>query len=399
MVAVIIPAAGRGVRARSPQGEAKQFMPLAGRSAIERVIAVFRGHPQVGKIVVATHEDEIGRVRGLIASTGCAVDVVPGGASRQASIRNALRAIDPDEHPAVLIHDAARPFVSNEIVERAIAALDQNAACVPACLVTDTIVEISASGQRGPTLDRNALRTIQTPQAFRTKLLQEAHLAAAEAGRDDFTDDGAIMSWHGHDIGLFEGDPMNVKLTTAQDMRDAEQRLWAQQFLACPDVRSATGFDVHACVEGDHVVLGGISIPHSHGLSGHSDADVVLHALTDAVLGALADGDIGAHFPPSDMKWKGQASSLFLEDAVARVAARGGIISHLDATIMCEAPKIGPHREAMRQRIAKIAGLTMDRVAVKATTTERLGFTGRGEGIAAMATATIRLPFSNQNEQ
>ncbi|GGE45425.1 bifunctional enzyme IspD/IspF [Agaricicola taiwanensis] len=395
-VAVIIPAAGRGRRARQSGAEAKQFRPLAGgASALARVIRLFRSHPAVSRIVVAAHPDDVTRIEGMIDGKGCEAQVVHGGETRQQSICNALQALDAASHDRVLVHDAARPFASVQLVDRAIASLETYEAAVPAIALTDTIVELAPDDARGPTLDRDRLRAVQTPQAFRTRPLQQAHEAAVATARDDFTDDGALMAWHGHVVGLFEGDSGNVKLTTAQDMRDAEQRLWAQQFLACPDVRTGTGFDVHACVDGDHVVLGGIAIPHTDGLSGHSDADVVLHALTDAILGALADGDIGAHFPPSDMRWKGQDSALFLQDAVSRVAARGGLISHLDCTIMCEAPKVGPHRDAMRRRIAEIAGLPLDRVAVKATTTERLGFTGRGEGIAAMATATLRLPFTS----
>lgn len=393
-VAVVIPAAGQGTRARRDGQKSKQFEPIGGRSALERVVERFRCNPSVTLIVVAAPADDVNALRGLLPQSG--VKVVAGGDSRQGSIRIALSSINAESHDRVLVHDAARPFVDDALINRAIVALDAHEAAVPVTRIADTVIEAGASGLRGETLDRDKLRAVQTPQAFRTSALISAHIAATEAGRDDFTDDGALMAWHGHEVALFDGDPRNTKLTTTQDMDAAKRHFSEKDYLACPDVRLGNGFDVHAFAEGDHVVLGGITIPHERSLSGHSDADVVLHALTDAILGALADGDIGAHFPPSDQRWKGQDSSLFLLDAVARVKARGGFIAHLDATIMCEAPKIGPHRDAMRARIAELCGLPVGRVAVKATTTEKLGFTGRREGIATMATATIRLPLSSE---
>ncbi len=240
------------------------------------------------------------------------------------------------------------------------------------------------------TLDRSRLRMVQTPQAFSFRLIVEAHRRAAAAGRDDFTDDAALAEWAGHRVNVFAGERTNVKLTTNEDFAVAE----ALRAVALADVRTGNGFDVHAFADGDHVTLGGIRIAHARGLSGHSDADVVLHALVDALLGALAEGDIGTHFPPNDPQWRGASSDRFLAFACARVRARSGIIAHLDATVVCEAPRIAPHRDAMRARIASIAGIPVERVAVKATTSEKLGFTGRAEGIVAMATATIRLPWS-----
>jgi 2-C-methyl-D-erythritol 4-phosphate cytidylyltransferase/2-C-methyl-D-erythritol 2,4-cyclodiphosphate synthase len=230
---------------------------------------------------------------------------------------------------------------------------------------------------------------VQTPQAFRFDVLLAAHRQAADAGDDDLTDDAAVVERAGHAVYVFEGDKENMKLTTADDFARAEARLLGD----LADVRCGQGFDVHAFGPGDHVWLGGVKIPHDRGLDGHSDADVLTHAITDAILGALADGDIGAHFPPSDPKWKGAASSLFLADAVQRVKARGGLLAHIDATIVCERPKIGPHRDAIRAKLATIMEISPSRVALKATTSERLGFTGRGEGIAALATTTVRLPF------
>jgi 2-C-methyl-D-erythritol 4-phosphate cytidylyltransferase/2-C-methyl-D-erythritol 2,4-cyclodiphosphate synthase len=240
------------------------------------------------------------------------------------------------------------------------------------------------------TLDRNCLRIVQTPQAFAFALIVAAHRRAAAAGRDDFTDDAALAEWAGHQVSVFEGEAANVKLTTNEDFARAE----ALRAAALGDIRTGTGFDVHAFADGDHVMLGGVRVPHARGVTGHSDADVALHALVDAILGALAEGDIGQHFPPSDPQWRGASSDRFLAFACERVRARGGIIGNLDVTIVCESPRVSPHRDAMRARIAAIAGIAADRIGVKATTSEKLGFTGRGEGIFATATATVRLPWS-----
>jgi 2-C-methyl-D-erythritol 4-phosphate cytidylyltransferase/2-C-methyl-D-erythritol 2,4-cyclodiphosphate synthase len=231
---------------------------------------------------------------------------------------------------------------------------------------------------------------VQTPQAFRLAPLREAHRRAFAAGRDNFTDDAALMEWAGTSVAVFPGEPGNVKLTTPNDFLRAE----AERMAMLGDVRIGTGYDVHAFGHGDHVMLGGLRLAHERGLTGHSDADVVLHAAVDAILGALADGDIGQHFPPADECWRGAASDIFLRDAMARVRARGGMVAHLDVTVMCEAPRIGTHRDAMRQRIAEIAGIGVTRIAVKATTSEQLGFAGRREGMVAMVTATVRLPWS-----
>ena len=261
---------------------------------------------------------------------------------------------------------------------------------MPALPIADTVKSVSKSGRVIDTLDRTALRIIQTPQAFSFPVLLEAHRRAAIAGLFDFPDDAALAEWAGIAVTVFEGERGNVKLTTAEDFIRAE----AERLAALADTRTGNGFDVHAFGDGDHVTLGGVHIPHARGLTGHSDADAALHALTDAILGALAEGDIGEHFPPSEERWRGAASDQFLAFAAERVRARGGRIAHLDLTVICEAPRIGPHRDAMRERIAAIAGVSVERVAVKATTSEKLGFTGRGEGIVALATATIRLPWS-----
>src|SRR5580704_4046230 len=258
----------------------------------------------------------------------------------------------------------------------------------PGTAMNDTVKQVDVDGRVVATPPRSALRAVQTPQAFRFPLILEAHRRAAAAGVDDLTDDVAVAEWAGAPAYVFEGDPANVKVTTMQDLEAAEARLTA----SLGETRVGQGFDVHAFAPGDHVWLCGLRIAHSAALAGHSDADVALHALADALYGALAEGDIGQHFPPSDPQWKGTTSKVFLAHAAERVRARGGVIVNLDVTLVCEAPKIGPHREAMRARVAEIARLDIGRVAVKATTSEKLGFTGRGEGIACLATATVRLP-------
>jgi 2-C-methyl-D-erythritol 4-phosphate cytidylyltransferase / 2-C-methyl-D-erythritol 2,4-cyclodiphosphate synthase len=304
-------------------------------------------------------------------------------------VRAGLEALNSRKPDIVLVHDAARPFASAELISRAIEAAKQTGAAIPAMPVTDTVKRVNKTGVVEETLDRGSLRLVQTPQAFAFPALLEAHRRAASQGRHDFTDDAALVEWSGMKVTVFPGEPGNTKFTTPDDFT----RENARQSAALGDIRTGSGMDVHAFGPGDHVTLGGVRIAHSQALTGHSDADVALHALTDAILGALADGDIGAHFPPSDPQWRGASSDRFLVFAVDRVRARRGRIAHLDLTIVCEAPRIGEHRDRMRANIARLAGIDVERVAVKATTSEKLGFTGRGEGIVAYATATIRLPW------
>ena len=312
-----------------------------------------------------------------------------GGPTRQASVHAGLEALAAEKPDIVLIHDAARPFVTPAVISRAIDAAGRTGAAVPAIPVTDTIKQVSETGDVEATPERARLRIAQTPQAFRFDVILDAHRRAARDGRSDFTDDAALAEWAGLTVATFEGDPANMKLTTPEDFIREEARLAAQ----LGDIRTGTGYDVHAFGDGDHLMLCGVRVPHTRGFLAHSDGDVGLHALVDAILGALADGDIGSHFPPSDPQWKGAASDKFLKYAVERVTARGGRIANLEVTMICERPKIGPLRDTMRARIAEITGLNISRVAVKATTSERLGFTGREEGIAATASATIRLPW------
>jgi 2-C-methyl-D-erythritol 4-phosphate cytidylyltransferase/2-C-methyl-D-erythritol 2,4-cyclodiphosphate synthase len=387
VVAVVV-AAGRGVRAGGDVP--KQYRTLAGEPVIRASLAVLAGHGGIAAVQPVIHPDD--RARFDSAAAGLALlPPVAGGATRQASVRAGLEALADRKPDFVLVHDAARPFASADLVGRAIASARTAGAAIPVLAIPDTVKSVDGAGLVTATIDRTSLRLVQTPQAFAYGALMAAHRAAAAAGREDFTDDAALAEWAGLKIATFEGEAANIKLTTDADFARAE----AARTAALGDVRTGYGFDVHSFGDGDHVTLGGVRIAHPRGLSGHSDADVVLHALVDAILGALAEGDIGVHFPPTDPKWRGASSDRFLAFAVERVRARGGRIALLDATVVCEAPRIGPHRDAMRARIAAIAGLPVDRVAVKATTSEKLGFTGRGEGMAAFATATIRLPWSD----
>lgn len=388
---VLVVAAGRGSRAGA--GLPKQYRALAGRPVIARTLDVFLGRSDVASTVSVIHADDRALYAEAVAGLDGLGEPVIGGATRQDSVRAGLEALatrGARDGDLVLIHDGARPFTSQALVDRAVAAAARFGAAIPGCPVFDTVKAVDAESRITGTPDRAGLRAVQTPQAFRFGLIAGSHGWASDRGRHDLTDDAAVAEFAGHPVTVFEGDPANTKITTTSDLEAAESRL--QPVLL--DVRTGQGFDVHSFVPGDHVWLGGVKIPHGKTLSGHSDADVVLHALTDALLATIGDGDIGTHFPPSDMQWKGASSDIFLRHAVDRVRARGGVIANLNATIVCEAPRIGPHRDAMQRRIAAIAGIAADRVGVTAGTSERMGFTGREEGIVAWGLATVRLPLA-----
>ena len=390
-VSLIVLAAGRGTRFGGD--EPKQYRLCAGRPLLCHTLEALAAAYQFAATTVVIHPNDrtlYDRALTFLSSRGAATVGPPaiGGASRQESGLAGLEAQSSLQPDLVLIHDGARAFPSADLILRAVAAAAEHGAAAPGLPLSDTIKEIDQAGIVVATPRRANLRAMQTPQAFRYDLIRDAHRRAARERRDDFTDDAAIAEWAGWPTHIFPGDPANVKITEMNDLIAAEARLMAE----ASDIRIGQGFDVHAFVNGDGVWLGGVNIPHDRALLGHSDADVALHAITDALLGAIADGDIGAHFPPSDEKWRGAPSKVFLEDAAKRVRKRGGVIANIDATIVCETPKVGPYREAMRAKIAEIAGLSIDRVAIKATTSERLGFTGRGEGIACLAIATVRLP-------
>ena len=387
-VAAVVVAAGRGTR--SGLDFPKQYKVLGGTPMVRASLRVFTEHPAVDLVLPVIHPDDSERF--AVATQGLRLArPVAGAATRQGSVRAGLESLAAAAPEIVLVHDAARPFTSSALVSRAIETARASGAAIPGLPVTDTVKLVDGEECVASTLNRAALRTVQTPQAFRYAALLDAHRRAAQAGREDFPDDAALIERAGLKVSVFEGERGNIKMTTPEDFTRIERDAQA----ALSDVRTGIGYDIHAFDQGgDHVWLGGIKIPHARKLQGHSDADVALHALTDAILGALADGDIGVHFPPSDEKWRGASSDRFLAFAVDRVKQRGGAVSHLDVAIVCETPKVNPHRDAMRARIAAIANLTIDRVGVKATTNEKLGAIGNGEGIAAYATATIRLPWS-----
>ena len=388
--AAIIVAAGRGLRAGA--GGPKQYRQIGGKSVIARAFAPFCGHESLGAVQPVINLDDLAMFDAAVAGMTYQPPV-NGGATRQASVHAGLEALANDPPEVVLIHDAARPFVSAQVIHRAIDAATRTGAAIPTVSVVDTIKVVNAVGDVTDTPDRAQLRIAQTPQAFRYADILAAHRRAAAEGRSDFTDDAALAEWAGLTVATFEGDPVNMKLTTPEDFTREEARLAA----ALGDIRMGTGYDVHAFGDGDHLWLCGLRVPHNRGFLAHSDGDVGLHALVDAILGALADGDIGSHFPPSDPKWKDAASDQFLKYAIERVHARGGRVAHLEVTLICERPKVGPLRDAMRARISEITGVPLSRVAVKATTSERLGFTGREEGIAATASATVRLPWQDDD--
>ncbi len=391
-IAALIVAAGRGVRAGG--GLPKQYRMIGGRAVLARSAALFLTHPRVEHVAVVIHPDDEALYREAVAGLEGLLPPVMGGATRQASVLAGLEALAAQAPDAVLIHDAVRPFASEELVTRVIDALATNRAVLAASPVTDTLKRGDAEGFVAGTVSRDQLFAAETPQGFHLDVILEAHRRAAAAGIA-VTDDAALAEWAGIPVRLVAGARGNIKLTSQEDIAMADRQLQAEALLEAGETRVGTGYDVHPFTDGDAVWLGGIRIPHEKTLAGHSDADVALHALTDALLGAIAEGDIGSHFPPSDPQWRGASSDRFLAHAVNLVSARGGRIVNLDLAIVAEAPKIGPHRDAMRERIAEIAGIAPGRVAVKATTNEKLGFVGRREGIAAIATATIRLPFES----
>ncbi|MFZ5608623.1 MAG: bifunctional 2-C-methyl-D-erythritol 4-phosphate cytidylyltransferase/2-C-methyl-D-erythritol 2,4-cyclodiphosphate synthase [Pseudomonadota bacterium] len=392
--AAIIVAAGRGVRAGG--GVPKQYRPILGRPLLAHGMARLADHPRVASLVPVINPDDRALYEAALgtllpAQKAKIAPPVPGGATRQASVRAGLEALADDPPKAVLVHDAARPFVPAPLVDALLARLADHEGAIAALAVSDSLKQ--GDGLIEAEVARAGMWRAQTPQAFRFDAILAAHRACA--GGQDFTDDAAVARAAGHQVALVPGSEDLFKVTHAADFARAEAFIGA----ALGDVRTGQGFDVHRFTAGDHLWLCGVKIPHERGLEGHSDADAGLHALTDAILGAIGAGDIGAHFPPSDPQWRGAASDRFLAHASSLVAAVGGVVSHCDVTLICERPKIGPHRQAMCQRIAAIVGLDPARVSVKATTTEGLGFSGRREGLAALATATVRLPWSHEKAE
>ena len=385
-IAALIVAAGRGSRAAGATAP-KQYALLGGVPVLARSLAAFANHPTVGEIVVVTHPDDRAHYETAARPfAGRLQPPVTGGLRRQDSVRAGLQALAASAPSHVLIHDAARPFLGADLIDRVLRGLGGHDGALPCLAVTDTLKR-GEGGRVAGTVDRRNLWRAQTPQGFRFDAILAAHRAAAQDATLDFTDDAAVAEWFGLDVAIVEGSEMNEKLTSAEDLAKADARL-----RGASTTHVATGYDVHALGAGDGVTLCGVRIPHDKALIGHSDADVGLHALTDALLGTIADGDIGSHFPPSDPQWRGADSEIFLRHAATLVTERGGVIVHADVTLLCEAPRVGPHRDGMRARIAAMLGIDPSQVSIKATTNEGLGFLGRGEGIAALATATVRLP-------
>src|SRR6201988_2087854 len=387
--AAILVAAGRGLRAGA--GGPKQYRSIGGKTVIFRAMEAFCAHPGVLTVQPVLHPDDFQMFNDAVAGLAYQPPT-NGGATRQASVHAGLEALASQKPDIVLIHDAARPFVSQAVISRAIDAASRTGAAIPAIVVADTLKLVDPDGNIEATPERARLRIAQTPQSFHYDAILDAHRRSAREGRHDFTDDAALAEWAGLTVATFEGDVANMKLTTPEDFIREEARLAAQ----LGDIRTGTGYDVHAFGEGDHVMICGVRVPHAKGFLAHSDGDVRLHALVDAIPRAPAAGDIGSHFPPSDPQWKGASSDRFLKYAIERVTARGGRIANLEVTLICERPKIGPLRDTMRAKIAEISGVNISRIAVKATTSEKLGFTGREEGIAPTASTPIRLPWSDK---
>lgn len=389
-VAALIVAAGRGARAATETLQPKQYCRIGSEPMLTHTLCAFAAHSGIDDIAVVIHPDDrvlYEEAAGPVADRLLAP--VLGGARRQDSVRAGLEALAERPPDLVLIHDAARAFVDGALISRVTASLQGHACALPCLPVTDTLKR-EEHGRITGTVSREGLWRAQTPQGFHFDAILAAHRAAAQDPTLDFTDDAAVAEWFGLDVALVEGAEHNRKLTTAEDLTIADEMM--RRDSGAGTMRVASGYDVHALGPGDEVILCGVRIPHTRKLIGHSDADVGLHALTDALLGTISDGDIGTHFPPSDDRWRGAGSEIFLKAAADKIAARGGSIVHVDVTLLCEAPRIGPYRDAMRGAMAEILGIESAQVSVKATTNEGLGFVGRGEGIAAMATATVRVP-------
>lgn len=381
-------AGGSGLRVGGERP--KQYQLIGGKPMLWWTLNCFAAHPGIRHVQAVIGENHLDLYREATAG----LDILPpviGGGTRQDSCRAGLEALSAVRPSKVLIHDAARPFASQDLISHVIAWLDRCTAILPGMPVAETLKR-APGGKVQETIDRTSVWTAQTPQGFHYEAILTAHRAALAQGCDTLTDDAAVAEFAGIEITMIPGRLENRKVTTSEDLREADRFLTEQAQHARNDIRTGQGFDIHHFEAGNSVTLCGVAIPHDHKLSGHSDADVAMHALTDAILGAIGEGDIGTHFPPSDPQWKGAASSIFLAKAVKLLAARNGMIANVDITILAEAPKISPHLQRMKDALAPLLGVAHDRIAIKATTLEKLGALGRREGIAAMAIATVRLP-------
>lgn len=395
-VAALIVAAGRGHRVGGPLP--KQYQDLVGRPVLHHTLRALGAHPRVDLVQVVIHADDATLYERAASDlpeevVNKLLPPVPGGALRQDSVRRGLEDLVKRAPALVLIHDGARPLVSTAVIDRTLDALTQADGAIAAVRVSDTLKREAEGARIAGTLDRKGLWRAQTPQGFRFAAILAAHRAAASG--PELTDDAQVAERAGLAVMLVEGEEANLKITTPEDFRRAALAVGGSAgeiAMIAFEPRTGTGFDVHRFGPGDHVMLCGVRVPHETGVLAHSDGDVGLHALVDAILGALGAGDIGSHFPPSDPKWRNADSGLFVRHAAGLVRQRGATISHVDVTMICERPKVGPHRAAMVERLADLLGVTPDRVSVKATTTEQLGFTGRREGLAAQAVATLLVP-------
>ncbi len=387
---MVLVAAGRGERAGSASEGPKQYRLIGGRSIIARTLDALLSHPLIGHIVVVIHPDDGDLFSQTWTGARNQISIVHGGKTRQASTYQGLLALQELSPKYVMIHDAVRPFVDEALINRILDSLEKGGSVIPAMAISDTIKQVDSALLIEATVPRAHLYGAQTPQAFSYDEILAAHESASAAGSLGFTDDASIAEYFGIPVKIVEGSAENIKLTWKRDIEMADQNLSVR----FPDVRVGNGYDVHAFEKGTHVTLCGVDIPHCAKLAGHSDADVALHALTDALLATRGAGDIGTHFPPSDKKWKGAASKIFVEYAVQLVKDAGGRIANADVTLICEEPKIGHHREMMVAKLSTMLGIDPGRVSVKATTNEKLGFIGRGEGIAAIATVSVVYPGS-----
>ena len=388
-VLAVIVAGGSGLRAGG--GLPKQYQLVGGKPVIRWTLDAFANHPLISQVqvVIGTGHEALFEA----ASKGLnLLKPVSGGGTRQDSCREGLEACSTHHPSKVLIHDAARPFLSPELIGNVIAELDHAVAVIPGLPVADTM-KFAPGGQIERTVDRASLWYVQTPQGFDYAKILAAHRKARDAGETRFTDDAAVAEYAGMKVQIIAGEQRNRKLTTAHDIREADRENALRGFEARPDVRTGQGIDFHVFEKGKSVTLGGVVIAHTHRLKGHSDADVVLHAVTDAILGSIGEADIGQHFPPSDPQWKGAPSSIFVAKAMELLRKRDGMLAHIDITILAEAPRIGPHLGAMKNALAAMLGITTDRIGIKATTTEGMGAIGRREGMSASAVATVRLPL------
>ncbi len=385
----MIVAAGRGERAGSAEGP-KQYRLIGGRSVLSRSLDPFLCDQRFGRIIVVRHSDDEDSYSDAVGEASERITCVIGGQTRQSSTLHGLRVLAQNPPAFVLIHDAARPFVDESLVNRILSGLSEQIGILPALPVSDTLKRGSPDGLVLETIDRTRLFGAQTPQAFPFQQIYEEHERAATLPDMAFTDDASIAEWAGLRVKVIEGSAENTKITWKREIEMADLKLSSN--VRYPDVRTGNGYDVHSFVPGAFVTLCGVEIPHEAKLNGHSDSDVALHALTDALLATCAAGDIGTHFPPSDPQWKGAASKIFVQHAVKIIRDKGGRIANVDITLICEAPKVGPYRDAMVAEISDMTGLGGDRISVKATTNEKLGFIGRKEGIAAIATASVVFP-------